>query len=201
MYAMRDAAGGGGPPLSKLAARAAGGEAEAVRALLRAVAPSMLRACRGVLGSSSGEAEEALQESLTALLSALPAFRGESPIRHYATTIAVRVAMKLRRKGERARRREDAVADGLAVVRSEPDARLHEQRCAECLRDLLEELPAEQAEALVMRVVLDHTPAEIAAATGAPVNTVRSRVRLAKSRLLDLIESDHRARELLGAPP
>ena len=47
----------------------------------------------------------------------------------------------------------------------------------------LEALPEEQAEVLVMQFVLGFSPSEIAGATGVPVNTVRSRVRLGREAL------------------
>jgi RNA polymerase sigma-70 factor (ECF subfamily) len=65
------------------------------------------------------------------------------------------------------------------------------RRLAERLLDVLAELPESQAEALVLRYVAGLEPAEIAAASGVPVNTVRSRVRLAREAL---------ARRLAGDP-
>ena len=63
------------------------------------------------------------------------------------------------------------------------------QRRKEILRELLAELPAEQAEALAMRVVLGWSIEEIAVQSSAPLNTVRSRLRLAKESLRKTIES------------
>jgi RNA polymerase sigma-70 factor (ECF subfamily) len=41
-----------------------------------------------------------------------------------------------------------------------------------------------------LRVVLDYSLDQVAAATGAPINTVRSRVRLAREKLRQRIEDD-----------
>ncbi|HTA21242.1 MAG TPA: sigma factor-like helix-turn-helix DNA-binding protein, partial [Polyangia bacterium] len=57
-------------------------------------------------------------------------------------------------------------------------------------RGLLDDLPEEQAETFALRVVLDYSLDQVAAATGAPVNTVRSRVRLAREKLKQRIERD-----------
>lgn len=65
------------------------------------------------------------------------------------------------------------------------------------LRELLYQIPEEQAEALALRVVLGWTLEEVASATGAPQNTVRSRVRLAKESLRRRIEADPVLRETL----
>jgi RNA polymerase sigma-70 factor (ECF subfamily) len=67
------------------------------------------------------------------------------------------------------------------------------------MRELLAELPPEQAEALAMRVVLGWSLEEIAVQSRAPLNTVRSRLRLAKESLRKTIESQpwlHEALEL-----
>jgi RNA polymerase sigma-70 factor (ECF subfamily) len=69
------------------------------------------------------------------------------------------------------------------------------------LRSLFEELPDAQSEALVMHVALDLKVWEVAAATGAPVNTVRSRLRLAKAALRLRIESEPALRDALEVLP
>ena len=63
------------------------------------------------------------------------------------------------------------------------------RRRKEILRSLLEDIPEEQAEALAMRAVLGWSIEEIAVACGAPINTIRSRLRLAKEALRRKIES------------
>jgi RNA polymerase sigma-70 factor (ECF subfamily) len=55
---------------------------------------------------------------------------------------------------------------------------------------MLAELPAGQGETLALRVVLGSSIKEIAEATQVPVNTVRSRLRLAKEALRKRIEED-----------
>jgi RNA polymerase sigma factor (sigma-70 family) len=73
-------------------------------------------------------------------------------------------------------------------------------RRRELLRELLEDLPEEQAEALTLRVVMGWSLEEVAQASGAPVNTVRSRVRLAKEALRARIEAQPALAELKGEP-
>jgi RNA polymerase sigma-70 factor (ECF subfamily) len=68
----------------------------------------------------------------------------------------------------------------------------------ELLRDLLGELPREQMETLALRTLLGCSLEETALSTGVPVNTVRSRVRLAKERLRHRIEADPGLMESLG---
>jgi RNA polymerase sigma-70 factor (ECF subfamily) len=152
----------------------------AVSAILRAVAPDMLRVVRRVPGPRSADVDDVLQHALVALVQALPAFRHECSEAGYAARIAFRVAVRARRRlrvGESQFQSYDDLAepssDGLPSEAS--DAR----RRNDLLRRLLDDLPEEQAEALGLRVMLGWSLEEIAAVSGAPVNTVRSRLRLA----------------------
>jgi RNA polymerase sigma-70 factor (ECF subfamily) len=71
--------------------------------------------------------------------------------------------------------------DLAAIEGSAPEAGAAQRQAV--LRRLLDDLAEEQAEALALRVVLGWSLDEISAATGAPLNTVRSRLRLAKEAL------------------
>ena len=51
------------------------------------------------------------------------------------------------------------------------------------------EIPEEQAEALGLRIMLGWSLEEVAQAAGAPLNTIRSRLRLAKEALRKRIEA------------
>ncbi|MEQ9325210.1 MAG: sigma factor-like helix-turn-helix DNA-binding protein, partial [Polyangiaceae bacterium] len=58
------------------------------------------------------------------------------------------------------------------------------------LRELLEDLTSGLRETLALRVVLGCSLAEIAESTEVPLNTVRSRLRLAKEAMRRRIEAD-----------
>lgn len=184
-------------PHGELARAAADGDLTAMRQLLDAVAPRVLRVVRSVLGGSSPDAEDVAQESLIALVRALPAFRGECPADGYAARIAVRtaVAARKRRLGREQRLRELPQA----IEQTEPPAAEHyaAELRKDLIRELLGELPEAQAETLALRVVLGCSLEEIASATGAPLNTVRSRLRLAKQALKERIEADAELAEKL----
>jgi len=64
------------------------------------------------------------------------------------------------------------------------------QRRQASLHALLDTLPEVQGETLALRVVLGLSLLETAEATGVPVNTVRSRVRLAREALRARIEAE-----------
>jgi RNA polymerase sigma-70 factor (ECF subfamily) len=71
------------------------------------------------------------------------------------------------------------------------------ERRRQVVRELLDQLPEEQAETFALRVAMGFSLPEVAAATGAPLNTVRSRIRLAKEALRRRIDADPRLLELL----
>ena len=64
------------------------------------------------------------------------------------------------------------------------------------LAKLIAELPEVQAQALVLRALFGSSLAEVASGTGTSINTVRTRVRLARQRLRTRIAGDATLREL-----
>ena len=85
-------------PLADLARRATSGEAAAMRQLLRALATPLLGAVRAIAGRDAPDVEDIGQETMVAFVQALPAFRGECSVVHYASRIAVRTAMAARKR-------------------------------------------------------------------------------------------------------
>ncbi len=131
------------------------------------------------------EADDLAQDALIAVLRGLPTFRGEAPFESWADRVVVRATFA----GLKRRRRE-------SVDRSQAEAELREARSEPAPPDdfdarrravaILDALPEEQRHAMVMRHVLEMSVPEIAADVGAPVETVRSRLRLARGRLREL---------------
>ncbi|MBL8970975.1 MAG: RNA polymerase sigma factor [Myxococcales bacterium] len=168
-------------------------------AALRLVAPRLLRVRRGVLGPGP-DAEDATQESLIALVQALPGFRGESSLATFATRIALRTAWRVReRRAQRAQRTSsiDEGSDGVVRGSIAPDAVSTAAELRLIVMSLLGVLPTAQAEALLLRFVLGHSLQEIAEISGAPLNTVRSRIRLAREALQRRLAHDDRLRALV----
>jgi RNA polymerase sigma-70 factor (ECF subfamily) len=187
-------------PLRALARAAAAGQREATVRLMSLVAPPVTAAIRALLGPKHPELEDAVQEALLAITSALDRFRGESSFLHYARRIAVRTALAQRRAEAQGTRR---IAEALASEAPSADATNgapsleREQRVAVLAR-LLDELPEGQAECLAYRVLLEYPLPQIAREIGVPINTVRSRVRLARNHLRDRILGDPALAESLG---
>lgn len=177
--------------LGELAARATNGDVEAMGSLLKSVAPSMIRSAQQLLGSSHADLDDVVQQSLIGLVQALPAFRQECSVVHFACRIVVRTAVASRRRAfARAERHDESIdVDSLPRYQELGDG-VDAERRRELVRGLLSSLPEEQAETLALRIVLGFSLEEVAEATGVPLNTVRSRVRLAKTSLRRRIEAD-----------
>jgi RNA polymerase sigma-70 factor (ECF subfamily) len=176
------------------------GDPRAMQQLLRAVSPRVQRVVRVVLGSNHPERDDVEQLSLLAFTHALASFRGECEPGHYASRIAVRTAVHARHH----LRKREARFDDLAELDEPTATSTHEDALAErrkrLVRELLGLIPADQAEALALRIALGWSLEEIAAAANTPVNTVRSRLRLAKEALRRRIEADPLLRDELEVP-
>jgi RNA polymerase sigma factor (sigma-70 family) len=190
-------------PLAAWLPAAAAGDDAAVHAVLAGVAPAVAAVVRLMFGSRTAEAQDAVQESLVAIHAAIGRFRGECPFVAYARRIAARTAVVARRR--RSCESLDQVSAELLVAAPSHDEGIMRERRLRALRALLDELPPGQADSLAMRVVLGCSLPEVAQATGVPVNTVRSRIRLAREHIKARIESDPRLAalfelELEGVP-
>jgi RNA polymerase sigma-70 factor (ECF subfamily) len=185
-------------PVSPVVQRAVAGDRAALQEILVHVSPTVLRGLRSMLGTT--DVDDALQESLLAFTRALPAWRGDTNLRRYALRIGIRTALAARRQ-ERQRRGmfDDHVRASeplTASPRSPSDESLALRR-REAFRALLDDLPEAQAEALALRVVFEYSLDEVAQVTGAPINTVRSRVRVGLETLRARIEGDDSLKQLL----
>jgi RNA polymerase sigma-70 factor (ECF subfamily) len=142
------------------------------------------------------EVEDAIQLSLIGFIQALPTFRGECPPVQFAARIAVRTAAAMRRRSAARRVAHDPSVDLESIEASSP-SELDAARRRAAVRSLLDDLPEEQAEALALRIMLGWSLKEISAATGTSINTVRSRMRLAKEALRKRIAADPALAEAL----
>ena len=180
-------------------AAARAGDPLAIEELLAMLGPSLLRAVRALMGPSHPDLEDVVQDVLIAVVDALPSFRGDCSLLHFAIRIATRRTTSARRRSrsivgwlEAFWRKQEPLEPGAP---SPGDETLSDRR-RHLLRNLLGEIPEAQAEALALRVALGHSIDEVALITRAPINTVRSRLRLAKDALRARIAADARWAEL-----
>jgi RNA polymerase sigma-70 factor (ECF subfamily) len=191
--------------LATVARAAAEGDPRATRTFLLTVTPHLLRVVRRVLGAYHPDVDDTAQESAFALMDALPRHRAECTVLHFACRVALLTAMNVRRR-EATQKRRSIRQDELDVELLEsatrtPDEELLAQARAAVVRDLLDSLPAEQAEVLAMHCVLGYTVKEIADTSRKPVETIRSRLRLAKGALRERIADDPRLGRIVGGEP
>jgi len=177
------------------------GDAVALRSLLTILGPTILRVARRVVGGAHPDLEDVAQECAVEFVNALRSFRGESSTWHFAARVALRCAMNARRR-QGAGKRNQGLPDSMDVDETEsdsspPDAVAASRASVLVARALCEALPPAQAEALALHCVHGYTMSEVAAICGAPLETVRSRLRKAKSALVASALADPRLRDLV----
>ena len=85
--------------LTPLVLRAQQGDPEAQSQVVAELSPGVLRALTALLGRTHPDLEDLAQDVLLAVLSALPDFRGESTLLHFAVRIAARKSVLVKRRG------------------------------------------------------------------------------------------------------
>ena len=172
--------------LDALAREALSHDPEAVRRFLRAIAPAIWRACRGVMGARHTDLEDTIQDCFVDVTRGLPSYRFEGSLFGFVTKIAVRRALAHRRRSME-RLRNLQLLDDLNDQAPVADANVGEIERAEVMRDLIRRLRPIQAETLVLRAVLGFSMEEIAQLTEVSVNTVKTRLRLGKNALRRIV--------------
>jgi len=190
--------------LLPLASLAMAGDRSAMRELVKAVGPAMLRVVRQIMGSRTTDVEDVLQEAVEGLLSALGSFKGRCTVLHFACRVAVLSALSWRRRADfRAELVVDApdAEESAASAGTSPVDGVAANQRRKLVGQLLDDLPPPQSEVLVLHCALGFTVDEIAASVGRPAETVRSRLRLAKQALRERIAASARLAEILEVTP
>ncbi len=127
------------------------------------------------------DASDVLQEVFGYLLSKFPGFELRAALMTFLYPAVKHIAIRIREKRERM---------GVSEVIPEVETETTDRGGREDLKIILEKLPQEQQEVLLMRFVDDMTLAEIAQALEIPVGTVRSRLH----RALEVLREDPKVR-------
>jgi len=169
-------------------ARTAASDPRALSELLAATRPEVLRICARFLPNRE-DAEEACQDTLLALARGIAQFQGRSSFRTWLHRLA---ANRARTTYQVLRRRAEGEMAG-ATVPDRPDPRRTSVIAGTRLDllDALEGLPADYAEAAVLRDVLSLSYAEIAVLLELPEGTVKSRIHEARRRLRQRLDVPH----------
>ena len=129
------------------------------------------------------DVDDIAQEALTLVYRRLETYQGEGAFLGWVDRIAARAAFASRRR-ERARREVfPSEPEGLSDLAAEPSSGPEGYVARRRLAGLLDTLPDEQRDALVMHHVLGLTVPEIGAEIAISEETVRSRLRLGRARL------------------
>lgn len=196
--------GGQEDDLRSLVPRAVAGDAVALRSMLVGVMPHLLRVSRRVLGPGHPFVEDVAHDAAYTLVGQLAQYRGEGTVLNFARRIALHAAMNMRRRDhaqKRARLRESVDTDALEAEGPDPEAKLEQSSVLPAVREVLDDLPEALAETLVLHLLLGHTVVEIAEIAGAPLETIRSRLRLAKERFKGKAERHPVLREMVRLEP
>ena len=153
-----------------------------------------IRRTTAYVAGPGGDADDLAQVALIKILTSAGSFRGECALEFWADRIAVRTVMKSIHKQ---RRRERLRAE---VHEPEPwtpgtDDRVNLRMLRRQLATKLQQLSPERRTAIVLHHVEGYGVAEIAEMTGAPINTVRDRLRQGRKLLRKKIKTDPVLRE------
>lgn len=179
----------------------ASGDERIARELYRRLLPAVESALYRVLGRREHDHEDLVQSSFEQIIVTLAQRRYAQAcsLNTWASTIAAHIALKSLRSRYRQRNVFDqrVGTEDLAELASGGDdveRTVGERRELERLRQRLSELPAAQAEAVVLHDLMGHPLAEIAAITGASVAAAQSRLVRGRKELLSRMEAEREQR-------
>ncbi len=132
------------------------------------------------LGVSSAAIDDAVQEVFIVVHRRLVEFEGRSSLRTWIYGIALRVARSYRNKQKASTPATDEV-DVTAPDDTRPDTRAENAEAARIVNRLLDELEETQREVFVLAELEEISSPEIADLLGVGINTVYSRLRLARA--------------------
>ena len=132
------------------------------------------------LGVPISSLEDAVQDVFVVVHSRLAEFEQRSSVKTWIFGIVLRVASAHRRK--RARRESEITSDDCELVGTSPDPQqaAQEAEAAAIVERILDEFEDDRRSVFVMLELEDFSAQQVAASLGISVNTVHSRLRLAR---------------------
>ena len=172
--------------LRSLVRRAVDGDSSAAEALLTHLRPLVVRYCRGRLGrvpAADFAADDAAQEVLLAVLHALPRYRDEGrPFEAFVFGIAAHKVADVQRAAFRTAVPTDSMPDTTDISMT-PEERAVQSGEVDMATSLLERLPHNLRELLVLRVAVGLSAEETGRALGMTPGAVRVAQHRALTRL------------------
>jgi RNA polymerase sigma-70 factor, ECF subfamily len=172
----------------RLVERAAAGDAAALRSLYERYSGLGLALALRIVGRRS-EAEEVLQEAFLAVWRRAPEYdAGRGEVGAWITTIVrTRALDRVRARAAAARMVAAQAAEPAPPPPPSPLEDAERKRAREEVGAALAALPDEQRRALELAYYDGLSQTEIAARTGAPLGTVKTRIKLAVDKLAGLL--------------
>jgi RNA polymerase sigma-70 factor (ECF subfamily) len=178
-----------------LATRAAGGETEAIRALIKRYNQRLFRTARAILRDDA-EAEEAVQDAWMKALRGLADFRHESQLSTWLTRVAANEALTRRRRLKRGAE-VFVLAESMEPIPMEvptdvpgaedPEAQASRAEVRRMVEAKIDDLPEAFRVVFVLRAVEELTVEETAQVLDIPEATVRTRFFRARGLLRESI--------------
>ena len=171
------------------------GDGDAFERVAREQAPRLFRLALRLTGRRE-DAEDLVQDTLVRALPALRQFEGRAKLSTYLVRALTNQWKNRLRSKSRSRlvdwfrgRNDDPEEESLAPVDAAPSAeeQLEAQDRAKAVREAVTRIAPDRRLALLLREVEDMSYEQIAATTGVPVGTVRSRLARARDDLRRLL--------------
>jgi RNA polymerase sigma-70 factor (ECF subfamily) len=166
---------------------AIGGDRAAAEVLLRELLPRIRNLSRALLGADR-DVDDVSQQVLMQVMKGLPSYRGDGTLSAWCDRITVRTAIAHARRS-RAEALDSLSDEGSDALESVSDDYLAKRDAVK----VLDVLPVEQRSAMVLHHLLGYSVPEIAEQEGISADTVKSRLRLAMTRLRVHAEEGQRA--------
>jgi len=181
--------------------RAIDGDRVGLEQLLARVHPLIVRFCRARVSSghrSMATGDDIAQEVCMAVMSALPTYRRDSrPFLAFVCGIAAHKVIDAHRAAARSPLHPVAEVPEAPTTEPDPEDTAMAGAAAESMTDLMDVLPGQQREILLLRVGVGLSAEETADALGMTAGAVRVAQHRALAKLRQILAADHSLLELL----
>ena len=158
------------------------GDRQAFGHLVERETRSVYRACLRILGRPH-DAEDVTQESFVAAFRSIRTYRGDGSLRAWLLRIATRQAFRRLSQRRSTVELAEIPEPRLADSSTEPTRVVTQMESRREVREAVAELPDPYREVVALRFFADLSLAEVAEATGRPLNTVKTHLRRGLERL------------------
>jgi RNA polymerase sigma-70 factor, ECF subfamily len=165
------------------------GDRDAFAILVDRETTAVYRACLRILGRPH-DAEDVTQESFMAAFRAIRGFRGDGSLRGWLLRIATRQSYRRLAQRRPAADLESVPETHLGDTSADPTRVVAIAERRDEVRDAVARLPDPYREVVALRFFGELSLAEVAEATGRPVNTVKTHLRRGLERLQPMVSAE-----------